>query len=86
MDGLQAQANPTFQPFDAYDHSYTSSGSSPASLRESVTQSETESSNSVIMPIMVMEATNVEEQFANMKATLERLAKQNLERDAQIKL
>jgi len=38
------------------------------------------------MPIMVMEATNVEEQFANMKATLERLAKENLEKDAQIKL
>jgi len=37
------------------------------------------------MPAMVMEATNVEEQLANMKATLEKLAKESLEKDAQIK-
>ena len=36
------------------------------------------------MPAMVTEATNVEEQLANMKATLERLAKESLEKDAQI--
>ena len=37
------------------------------------------------MPALVTEATNVEEQLANMKATLERLAKESLEKDAQIK-
>ena len=34
---------------------------------------------------MVIEVTNVEEQRVNMKATLERLAKGSLEKDAQIK-
>ena len=34
---------------------------------------------------METEATNVEEQLANMKATLERLAKESLKKDAQIK-
>ena len=37
------------------------------------------------MPAMVTKANNVEEQLANMKATLERLAKESLEKDAQIK-
>ena len=37
------------------------------------------------MPAMVTEATNVEEQPASMKATLEKLAKENLKKDAQIK-
>ena len=85
MDELQTQANPAFQPFGEEDHGYTSSDSLPPSPRELVVESETESSNSVIMPAMVMEATNVEEQLADMKATLERLAKENLEKDAQIK-
>ena len=72
--------NPTFQPFGVQDHGYTNSDSSRASLRELVAQSETESSNSVIVPVMVTEVTNVEEQLANMKATLERLAKENREK------
>jgi len=50
--------------------------------RELVAQLETESSNSIIMPVMVMEATNVEEQLVNMKAILERLIKDSLEKDA----
>ena len=37
------------------------------------------------MPAMVTEATNVEKQLANMKATLERLAKESLEKDTQVK-
>ena len=37
------------------------------------------------MPVMVTEVTSIEEQLASMKATLERLAKESLEKDAQIK-
>ena len=85
MDELQTQANLTFQPFGEEDHGYTSSDSSPPSPRELVVESETESSNFVSMPAMVMEATTVEEQLADMKATLEGLAEQNLEKDTQIK-
>ena len=55
MDELQTQANPTFQPFGEEDHGYTSSDSPLALPRELVIESETESSNSVIMPAMVTE-------------------------------
>ena len=85
MDEPRTQANPTFEPFGKEDHGYASSDSSPALPRELVAESETESANSVIMPAMVTEATNIEEQLADMKATLDRLAKENLEKDAQIK-
>jgi len=85
MDEPQPQENPAFQPFGEEDHGYTSSDSSPASPRELVVESETDSSNSVIMPAMVTEVTNVEEQLANMKSTLEWLTKESLEKDAQIK-
>ena len=66
IDELQTQANPTFQHFDVEDHGYTSSDSSPASPRELVGQLETESSNSVIVPVIVTEVTNVEEQLTIM--------------------
>jgi len=85
MNELQAQANAAFQPFSVEDHGYTFSDSSLASPTELVAQSETESSNSVITAVMVIEATNVEEQLTNMKAILERLVKESLEKDAQIK-
>ena len=85
MDDLQNQANPNFQPFGVEYHGYTSSDSSPAFPRELVTQSKTKSSNSVIMAVMVTETTNLEEQLVNMKVTLERLAKENIEKGIQIK-
>ena len=49
MDELQTQANPAFQPFGEEYHGYTNSNSSLTSLRELVVESETETSNSVIM-------------------------------------
>jgi len=85
MDELQNQANTAFQSFSEEDHGYTSGDSSQASPRELVIELETESSNSVIMPAMVTEATNVEKQLVNMKATLERFAKESLGKDTQIK-
>jgi len=46
---------------------------------------EVESSDTVIMPVMVTDAANVGEQLASMKATLDRLPKESAEKDAQIK-
>jgi len=37
------------------------------------------------MPVMGIETINLEEQLKDMKATLERLLKENVEKDAQIK-
>ena len=49
-------------------------------------QFETESFDTVIMPIMVTEAANVEQQLASMKATLDDLSRESVEKHAQIKL
>jgi len=45
-------------------------------------QSETKSSNTVIMPVMVIEAVNLEEQLADIKANLDKLSKESAEKDA----
>ena len=37
------------------------------------------------MSVVMTDAINIEEQLANMKATIEKLAKESLEKDAQIK-
>jgi len=36
------------------------------------------------MPVMAIEIANLEEELASMKATLERITKESLEKDAQI--
>lgn len=42
--------------------------------------------SNIIMPIMVIGAFNLGEQIASMKATLERLCKENVDKDTKIKL
>ena len=42
---------------------------------------EDESSEIVIIPVTVTEATNFEEQLASIKATLDRLFKESVEKD-----
>ena len=86
MDELQTHTNPAFQPFNFEDDGYSSSDSSLAPSKGSLSsQAEAESSDTVIMPVMVTGATNFEEQLASMKATLDRLSKESAEKDAQIK-
>ena len=64
---------------------YYSSDSSASPPKEVVLpQSGVESSRTVIMPAMMIGAVNFEEEFANMKATLERLSKESAEKDARI--
>jgi len=46
---------------------------------------EVESSDTVIMSVMMTGAANLEEQLASMKATLDRLSKESAEKDAQIR-
>jgi len=48
-------------------------------------QSEIESSNTAIMPVIVIEAINLEKQLADMKAKLDRLSKESAKKDTQIK-
>jgi len=81
MDELQAHINPTFQPFGLEDDGYSSSNSSAATPKESPSSHvEVESSDTVVMPVMVTEAVNIEEQLASMKATLDRLSKESAEK------
>jgi len=68
------------------DDGYSSNDSSAATPKESpASHVEVESFNTVVLPIMVIEATNIEEQLASMKATLDRLSKESVIKDAQIK-
>ena len=86
MDELQTHTNPAFQPFNSTDEGYSSSDSSLSTSKESTFfHAEAESSDTVVMPVMVTEAANVEEQLASMRTTLDRLARESAEKDAQIK-
>ena len=81
LDEFQAYTNPIFQNFDEEDNDYDSSDSSPTSPRDLLfSQVETESYDTVVMPTMVTEAINLEEELATMKATVERLSKECGER------
>jgi len=46
---------------------------------------ELESSDTVIMTVMMAEAANIEVQLTSMKATLDRLLKESVKKDTQIK-
>ena len=86
LDEFQAYTNNVFQHFDEEDDDYGSSDSSPASPRDSFfSQVEVKSSDTMFMPVMATEAINLAEELTNMKATLEKLSKENEEKDAQIK-
>jgi len=45
-----------------------------------------ESYNNIAMPVMVIEAINLGEELAYMKATLDRILKETAEKDAQISI
>ena len=84
MDELQTPISLS-NPFNLSDDGYWNSFL--PSLKGSLfLQSETESFDTVIMPIMVTEAANVEQQLASMKATLDDLSRESVEKHAQIKL
>ena len=46
---------------------------------------EAESSDTIVIQVMVTEAANIEEQLVSMKATLDKLLKESAEKDDQIK-
>ena len=65
---------------------YYSSDSSASPPKKVVfSQSEVKSSQTVIMPTMMIGAVNLEEEFVGMKAMLERLSKESAEKDTHIK-
>ena len=60
---------------------YNNSKSSPSSTRKAtLTKSEAKSSPTVIMPAMMVGAVNFKQDFASMKATLERLSKESVKK------
>jgi len=86
MDEFHPYSNNVFQPSDEEGDDYGSSDSSSISPRDSLfSHVKDESSNTIIMPVMVTEAINLDEELANMKGTLERLSKESEEKNAQIK-
>jgi len=62
IDELQTHTNPAFQPFNLADDGCSSSDSSLSSSKESLfLPAKAEFSDTVVMPVMVIEAANVEE-------------------------
>jgi len=60
MDELQTHTNTTFQPIDLENDGYSSSASSLLSSKESLlSHADVESSNIIIMPVMVIEVANM---------------------------
>jgi len=70
--------------FEVEDY-YSSDSSALPPKKVVLPQSEAESSQIVIMPAMMIGVVNFEEEFASIKATLERLSKESAEKDARIK-
>jgi len=86
MDELQTYTNLAFQPFNLANDGYSSSDSFLSTSKESLFfHTEVESSDTVVMPVMVTKAANVEEQLESMKATLDRPSRESAEKNAQIK-
>ena len=65
---------------------YSSSSSSPSPKGARMSETEVESTKTVVMPAMMTDATTLEEEMANMKAVLEKLTRDNEEKEARIKL
>jgi len=59
VDEFQAYINPIFQPFGEEEDDYGNSDSPPASPRDLIfSQVEVVSSDTIVMPVMVLEAAN----------------------------
>jgi len=65
---------------------YSSNSSSHSPKGACMSETEVESSKSVVMPAMMTSTTTLEEEIANMKAILEKLTRDNKEKEAHIKL
>ena len=75
-----------FSPLVLEANGYSSSDSFSTSSKKSLSvHAEVESSDTVIMLVMMTEAVNFEEQLASMKATLDLLSKESAEKNTQIK-
>jgi len=64
---------------------YSSDFSVPSPKEARMLEIEAESSDIIIMPVMMIGAANLKEQLASMKATLDRISKESAEKDAQSK-
>jgi len=85
MDKAQSPLKLPSPPFEVED--YYSSDSSSTSLKQVFQlEAETESSNTIVMPVMTIGTNNLKEETAAMKAMLEQLIKESEENEARIKL
>jgi len=90
VDPLKGKSTSTLKmkqqsPFFGAEDYYSSDSSASPSKKVVLLQSEVESSQTVIMPAMMIRAVNFEEEFASMKAMLERLSEESVEKDTRIK-
>jgi len=85
MDKVQGPAKLSTQPCEVEDY-YSSDSSSPSLKQVFQSETEAESSKTVVMPVMTIGTNNLEEEVAAIKAMLERLVKDSEEKEARIKL
>ena len=71
-----------FSPLVLEGNGYSSSDSFSTSSKKSISfHAEVESSNAIIMLVMMTEVVKFEEQLASMKATLDRLSNDSVEKN-----
>jgi len=90
VDPVKGKSTPKLKmkhqyPFFEVEDYYNSDSSASPPKKMGFSQSEAESSQTLIMPAMMIGAVNLEEEFASMKATLEGVSKESAEKDARIK-
>ena len=85
MEEVQQKTKLSTPPCEVEDY-YSSDSSSPSLKQVFKSETEAESSKTVVMLVMTIGTNNLEEEMAAMKAMLERLVKDSEEKEAHIKL
>jgi len=85
MDKVQGPAKLSTPPCEVEDY-YSSDSSLPSLKQLFQSETEAESSKTVVRPVMTIGTNNLEEEMATMKAMLERLVREGDENKVRIKL
>ena len=80
MDKVQGPAKMSTPPCEVEDY-YSSDSCSPSLKQVFQSKTEDESSKTIVIPVMTIGTNNLEEEMAAMKAMLERLVKENEEKE-----
>ena len=84
MDKAQDPTKLSTPPCEVEDY-YSNDSSSPSFKQVFQSQTKAESSKTVVIPVMTIGTNNLKDEMAAMKAMLERLVKENEEKEAHIK-